>query len=146
MVKIKGFKLVTFIIISFVFITVVIAQEVKPRVEIFTIHDVRVSGNAQNIYYVDNLNILQHKLNQLVATKYQLEGGMKSMQAAKAFVSRNRKQYMNAMNTIQKIQLYDVEKVPAVVIAGKYQILGATDSSRALKIYHRFMLNKNMVG
>ncbi len=106
---------------------------------IFTIHSippVNVPPNG-HVYYLDDINILQTRLNTEVKKVYEITGENHIQKTAMNFIDKNHRQYSSAINTIKKVQQYNVTKIPAVVINGKYQVIGTANPTIALKMFNR---------
>ncbi|MCK4608953.1 MAG: DUF1525 domain-containing protein [Gammaproteobacteria bacterium] len=116
--------------------------------EIFTAHDITnnvvdkspLIGNKIQVYYLDDMQRMQDLLNQHIKAIYLAAGEDAATQEAKAEIARNSKQYKQAAQGLIKAQKYNIRKIPAVIIDGKYQVLGTTNINQAFNSYEHYLL------
>jgi integrating conjugative element protein (TIGR03757 family) len=106
---------------------------------IFTIHSMLPASISPNtkVYFLDDITILQNQLNAEVKNSYELSGIQAAEKAAEDFIAKHKQQYLQGLTAISKAQTYGITKIPAVVINGKYQILGTTNPATALEVFNR---------
>lgn len=112
-------------------------------IEVFTIHQRPVVTPLNiKIYYLDDIALLQNILNQELKESANLASKKDMKKILVKFTSKNREQYLLALNGIIKAQQYGINKIPAIVIDGKYQILGTTDINKALISFDNYSFDR----
>jgi integrating conjugative element protein (TIGR03757 family) len=108
-------------------------------VAVFTIHSMLPANILPNtkVYFLDDIAILQNRLNAQVKNAYETAGVEAVKKAVKNFIAQHKQQYLRGLTAISKAQRYGITKIPAVVINGKYQVLGTNNPATALDIFNR---------
>ena len=141
----------TFVIFVLLFgVTQSVLADNTETVEIFTTHKnpvvvLSLAGVNTEIYYLDDISRMQNRLNSTIKNTYLSAGKKEVIQNAKDFIVRNHATYLKNIQALNKSALYSIKRLPAIIINGKYKILGTTNVMKALAIYREY-INTHDIG